>query len=84
MVKDDVEMLFSTFFRPARDSKEGTLITAQEILDKLSDKDEYIMRKFSATTIGQRLVNMGLTPRHTRRGHAVLPRVCHIKNHFKC
>ena len=70
MVKDDVELLFSTFFRLPRNNDEGTLITAQEILDKLSDKDEYIMRKFSATTIGQRLVNMGLTPRHTRRGHA--------------
>ena len=47
----------------------GSMVTLDHVL-LLSDKDEYIMRKFSATTIGQRLVNMGLTPRHTRRGHA--------------
>ena len=70
MVKDDVDTLFSTFFRLPRNNDEGTLITAKEVLDKLSAQDEHVMRHYSPTTIGQRLVDMGLTPRHTRRGHA--------------
>ena len=68
MVKDDVELLFSTFFRPARNSKEGTLITAEEVLRKLSSQDEHVVRHFSPTSFGHRLVDMGLTPRHTRSG----------------
>ena len=67
-VKDEVETLFSTFFRPARDNKEGVLITAEEILQKLSAQDVHVVRHFSPTSFGHRLVDMGLTPRHTRRG----------------
>ena len=67
-VKDEVETLFSTFFRPARDNKEGVLITAEEILQKLSTQDIHVVRHFSPTSFGHRLVDMGLTPRHTRRG----------------
>ena len=67
-VKDEVETLFSTFFRPARDNKEGVLITAEEILQKLSTQDVHVVRHFSPTSFGHRLVDMGLTPRHTRRG----------------
>ena len=46
-VKDEVETLFSTFFRPARDNKEGVLITAEEILQKLSTQDEHVVRHFA-------------------------------------
>ena len=67
-VKDEVETLFSTFFRPARDNKEGVLITAEEILQKLSTQDVHVVHHFSPTSFGHRLVDMGLTPRHTRRG----------------
>ena len=67
-VKDEVETLFSTFFRPARDNKEGVLITAEEILQKLSTQDVHVVRHFSPTSFGHRLIGMGLTPRHTRRG----------------
>lgn len=67
-VKDEVETLFSTFFRPARDNKEGVLVTAEEILQKLSAQDAHAVRHFSPTSFGHRLIGMGLTPRHTRRG----------------
>ena len=67
-VKDEVETLFSTFFRVPRNNKEGVLITAEEILQKLSAHDVHVMRHFSSTSFGHRLVDMGLTPRHTRRG----------------
>ena len=70
MVKDEVETLFSTFFRIPRNNKEGQLITAEEVLNKLSSKDHYVVRHQSPTSIGHRLVDMGLTPRHTRRGNA--------------
>lgn len=69
-VKDDVETLFSTFFRVPRNNKEGELITAEEVLNKLSAQDHHVVRHLSPSTLGQRLVNMGLTPRHTRRGNA--------------
>lgn len=67
-VKDEVETLFSTFFRPARDNKEGVLVTAEEILQKLSAQDAHAVRHISPTSFGHRLIGMGLTPRHTRRG----------------
>jgi predicted P-loop ATPase len=69
-VKDELETLFSTFFRVPRNKKEGELITADEVLRKLSSKDHYVVRHLSPSTLGQRLVNMGLTPSHTRRGNA--------------
>ena len=69
-VKDELETLFSTFFRVPRNKKEGELITADEVLRKLSSKDHYVVRHLSPSTLGQQLVNMGLTPRHTRRGNA--------------
>jgi predicted P-loop ATPase len=68
MVKDELETLFSTFFRAARDSKEGQLITADELLTKLAAHDRHVVRHLSPTSLGRSLVNMGLTPRHTRRG----------------
>ena len=68
MVKDELETLFSTFFRPARNSKEGELVTAEEVLNKLSAHDHHVVRHLSPTSFGHRLVDMGLTPRHTRRG----------------
>jgi predicted P-loop ATPase len=67
-VKDDVETLFSTFFRLPRNNKEGELITAEEVLQKLSAQDQHVVRHLSPTSFGHRLVDMGLTPRHTRRG----------------
>ena len=70
MVKDELETLFSTFFRPARDNKEGELVTAEEVLNKLDSMDHHVVRHLSSSTLGQRLVSMGLTPRHTRRGNA--------------
>ena len=68
MVKDELETLFSTFFRVARNNKEGELITAEEVLNKLSAHDHHVVRNLSPTSFGHRLVDMGLTPRHTRRG----------------
>lgn len=68
MVKDAVETLFSTYFRVPRNKKEGKLITTDDILHIMKSKDEYVVRNLTPTTLGQRLVNMGLTPRHTRRG----------------
>lgn len=68
MVKDELETLFSTFFRAARDCKEGQLITADEVLTKLAAHDHHVVRHLSPTSLGRSLVNMGLTPRHTRRG----------------
>lgn len=69
-VKDEVETLFSTFFRVPRNNKEGELITAEEVLNKLSAQDHHVVRHLSPSTLGQRLITMGLTPRHTRRGNA--------------
>ena len=69
-VKDEVETLFSTFFRVPRNKKEGELITAEEVLNKLSAQDHHVVRHLSPSTLGQRLITMGLTPRHTRRGNA--------------
>ena len=68
MVKDELETLFSTFFRAARNNKEGELITAEEVLNKLSSQDRHVVRNLSPTSFGHRLIDMGLTPRHTRRG----------------
>lgn len=68
MVKDELETLFCTFFRAARDCKEGQLITAEEVLTKLAAHDRHVVRHLSPTSLGRSLVNMGLTPRHTRRG----------------
>ena len=68
MVKDEVETLFSTYFRVPRNKKEGKLITTDDILHIMKSKDEHVVRNLTPTTLGQRLVNMGLTPRHTRRG----------------
>ena len=68
MVKDELETLFSTFFRAARDCKEGQLITADEVLTKLAAHDRHVVRHLSPTSLGRSLVNMGLMPRHTRRG----------------
>ena len=70
MVKDELETLFSTFFRVARNNKEGELVTAEEVLKKLDSMDHHVVRHLSSSTLGQRLVSMGLTPRHTRRGNA--------------
>lgn len=70
MVKDELETLFSTFFRVARNNKEGELVTAEEVLNKLDSMDHHVVRHLSSSTLGQRLVSMGLTPRHTRRGNA--------------
>ena len=67
-VKDEVETLFATFFRLPRNNKEGELITAEEVLNKLSAQDQHVVRHLSPTSFGHRLVDMGLTPRHTRRG----------------
>lgn len=69
-VKDEVETLFSTFFRVPRNNKEGELITAEEVLNKLSAQDHHVVRHLSPSTLGQRLITIGLTPRHTRRGNA--------------
>ena len=69
-VKDEVETLFSTFFRVPRNNKEGKLITAEEVLNKLSAQDHHVVRHLSPSALGQRLITMGLTPRHTRRGNA--------------
>jgi predicted P-loop ATPase len=69
-VKDELETLFSTFFRVPRNNKEGELITAEEVLNKLSAQDHHVVRHLSPSTLGQRLITMGLTPRHTRRGNA--------------
>ena len=68
MVKDAVETLFSTYFRVPRNKKEGKLITTDEILHIMKSKDEYVVRHLTSDALGQRLVKMGLTPRHTRRG----------------
>ena len=67
-VKNELETLFSTFFRAARDSKEGELITAEEVLSKLSVHDHHAVRHLSPTSFGRHLVDMGFTPRHSRRG----------------
>ena len=68
MVKDAVETLFSTYFRVPRNKKEGKMITTDEILRIMKSKDEYVVRHLTSDALGQRLVKMGLTPRHTRRG----------------
>ena len=70
MVKDAVETLFSTYFRVPRNKTEGKLITTDEILQIMKSKDEYVVRHLTPDALGQRLVKMGLTPRHTRRGSA--------------
>ena len=69
-VKDEFETLFFTYFRPTRNKKEGETITAEEVLKKLSAQDHYVVRNMSPSSLGTRLVDMGLTPRHTRRGNA--------------
>ena len=70
MVKDAVETLFSTYFRVPRNKTEGKMITTDEILQIMKSKDEHVVRHLTPDALGQRLVKMGLTPRHTRRGSA--------------
>ena len=67
-VKNELEALFSTFFREARNANEGRLITAEEVLSKLSAHDRHVVRNLSPTSFGRHLVDIGLTPRHSRRG----------------
>ena len=70
MVKDAVETLFFTYFRVPRNKKEGKLITTDEILQIMKSKDEHVVRHLTSDALGKRLVALGFTPRHTRRGSA--------------
>lgn len=70
MVKDAVETLFFTYFRVPRNKTEGKMITTDEILQIMKSKDEYVVRHLTPDALGQRLVALGFTPRHTRRGSA--------------
>ena len=70
MVKDDVETLFYANFRLPRNNQEGELITTKEILQKMSAQDHHVVRHLSPIGLGLRLNEMGITPRHTRRGNA--------------
>ena len=70
MVKDDVETLFYANFRLPRNNQEGELITTKEILQKMSAQDHHVVRRLSPIGLGLRLNEMGITPRHTRRGNA--------------
>lgn len=70
MVKDAVETLFFTYFRVPRNKMEGKMITTDEILQIMKSKDEYVVRHLTPDALGQRLVALGFTPRHTRRGSA--------------
>ena len=69
-VKDELETLFTTFFRQARNNKEGELITTEDLLRKLDNYDHHAVRNLTPITFGHRLVDLGLTPRHTRQGNA--------------
>ena len=66
--KDELEQLFTAFFRPAHGSQEGEALTAEQLLHELTLRNRTVTRQLSPTLLGRRLVDMGLKPIHTRNG----------------
>lgn len=69
-VQDELEQLFTAFFRPARGQQEGELMTTAQLLHELSQRNRAVTRQLSPTLLGRRLTEMGLKPVHTRNGSA--------------
>lgn len=67
-VQDELERLFTSFYRPARGVQEGEPYTCEELLRQLTLQNRSVMRQLSPTLLGRRLADMGLRAVHTRTG----------------